>query len=128
MKQLLNILNTVPEFARLAADLESGRSPVEVAGLSPVHRAHFAAGLLERLDCPVVLVCADEGECARLCADVTALTGVSAVMVGAREFLFHDGAVASRQWEHQRLAAFHAMAQGRARLIAANCRDRKSVV
>lgn len=47
MKQLLNILNTVPEFARLAADLESGRSPVEVAGLSPVHRAHFAAGLLE---------------------------------------------------------------------------------
>ncbi len=119
MKQLLNILNTVPEFARLAADLESGRSPVEVAGLSPVHRAHFAAGLLERLDCPVVLVCADEGECARLCADVTALTGVSAVMVGAREFLFHDGAVASRQWEHQRLAAFHAMAQGRARLIAA---------
>ena len=44
MKQLLNILNTVPEFARLAADLESGRSPVEVAGLSPVHRAHFAAG------------------------------------------------------------------------------------
>ena len=81
MKQLLNILNTVPEFARLAADLESGRSPVEVAGLSPVHRAHFAAGLLERLDCPVALVCADEGECARLCADVTALTGVSAVMV-----------------------------------------------
>ena len=119
MKQLLNILNTVPEFARLAADLESGRSPVEVAGLSPVHRAHFAAGLLERLGCPVVLVCADEGECARLCADVTALTGEGATIIGAREFLFHDGAVASRQWEHQRLAAFHAMAQGRARLIAA---------
>ncbi|MDE6923382.1 MAG: transcription-repair coupling factor, partial [Oscillospiraceae bacterium] len=119
MKQLLNILDTVPEFARLAADLESGRSPVEVAGLSPVHRAHFAAGLLERLDVPVVLVCADEGECARLCADVTALAGVPAVMIGAREFLFHDGAVASRQWEHQRLAAFRAMAQGRARLIAA---------
>ena len=60
MKMLLNILDAVPEFTRLAANLESGRSPVEVAGLSPVHRAHFAAGLLERLDCPVVLVCADE--------------------------------------------------------------------
>ena len=119
MKQLLNIFDTVPEFARLTADLESGRSPVEVAGLSPIHRAHFAAGLLERLDCPVVLVCADEGECARLAADVTALTGESATMLAAREYLFHDGAVASRQWEHQRLAAFHAMAQGKARLIAA---------
>ena len=78
MKQLLNILDTVPEFARLAANLDSGRSPVEVAGLSPVHRAHFAAGLLDRLGAPVVLVCADEGECTRLAADVTALTGVPA--------------------------------------------------
>ncbi len=119
MKQLLNILDTVPEFARLAADLDSGRSPVEVAGLSPVHRAHFAAGLLERLGAPVVLVCADEGECARLAADVTALTGEPAAMIAAREFLFHDGAVASRQWEHKRLAAFHAMARGGTRLIAA---------
>ena len=119
MKKLLNILKEVPEFLRLTADLEAGRSPVEVAGLSPIHRAHFAAGLLERLDCPVVLVCADEAECARLAADVTALSGVPATMIGAREFLFHDGAVASRQWEHRRLAAFHAMAQGKVRLIAA---------
>ena len=119
MKLLLNILNEVPEFARLAANLEAGRSPVEVSGLSPIHRAHFAAGLLEQLDAPVVLVCADEAECTRLAADVTALTGVPATTVCAREFLFHDGAVASKQWEHQRLAAFHAMAEGKTRLIAA---------
>ena len=119
MKMLLNILDRVPEFARLAAALESGRSPAEVSGLSPAHRAHFAAGLLERLGVPVVLVCADEGECARLAADVTALTGEPATLLGAREFLFHPGAVASKQWEHQRLAAFHAMAQGGVRLIAA---------
>ena len=119
MKLLLNILEKVPEYLRLEAALESGRSPVEVAGLSPIHRAHFAAGLLTRLDVPVVLVCADEGECTRLAADVTALTGVPATMLCAREFLFHDGAVASRQWEHQRLAAFYAMAQGKTKLIAA---------
>jgi len=119
MKQLLNILNTVPEYLRLEAALEGGRSPVEVSGLSPVHRAHFAAGLLTRLGAPVVLVCADEGECQRLAADVTALTGVPAVTLCAREFLFHEGAAASRQWEHQRIAAFRAMAQGKAPLIAA---------
>ena len=119
MKQLLNILNTVPEYLRLEAALESGRSPAEVSGLSPVHRAHFAAGLLTRLEVPVVLLCADEGECVRLAADVTALTGTPAVLIGAREFLFHQGAVASRQWEHQRIAAFRAMARGKAPLIAA---------
>ena len=119
MKLLLNILNEVPEYQPLEAALEAGRSPVEVAGLSPVHRAHFAAGLLSRLDVPVVLVCADESECTRLAADVTALTGVPATVIGAREFLFHEGAVASKQWEHQRLSAFHAMAEGKAKLIAA---------
>ena len=119
MKLLLDILQKVPEFARLMADLEGGRSPVEVAGLSPVHRAHFAAGLLTRLDAPVVLVCAGEDECVRLAADVTALTGVPVTLIGAREFLFHEGAVASRHWEHKRLAAFWEMAQGRAPLIAA---------
>ena len=41
MKLLLNILNEVPEFARLASNLEAGRSPVEVSGLSPVHRAQI---------------------------------------------------------------------------------------
>ena len=119
MKLLLDILKEVPEYLRLEAALESGRSPVEVSGLSPVHRAHFAAGLLSRLKAPVVLVCADEAECTRLAADVEALTGTPAAMLCAREFLFHEGAVASRQWEHQRLAAFHAMAQGKAKLIAA---------
>ena len=119
MKLLLNLLQQVPDYLRLESALENGRSPVEVSGLSPVHRAHFAAGLLARLDLPVALVCADEAECQRLAADVTALTGVPAVSVCAREFLFHEGAVASRQWEHQRLAAFHAMAQGKTKLIAA---------
>ena len=39
MKQLLNILELVPEFGQLLANLENGRSPVAVSGLSPVHRA-----------------------------------------------------------------------------------------
>ncbi len=119
MKQLLHILDQVPEFSRLTAALESGRSPAEVSGLSPVHRAHFAAGLMTALDCPVVLVCADEAEAVRLGRDVTALTGVPATLIAAREFLFHEGTVASRQWEHRRLSAFWQMAQGKAPLVVA---------
>ena len=119
MRELLKILEQVPEFGRLVSSLEAGRSPVEVSGLSPVHRAHFAAGLMTRLNCPVVLVCADENEAVRLGRDVTALTGTPATLIAAREFLFHDGAVASRQWEHRRLSAFYDMARGKAPLIAA---------
>ena len=119
MKELLHLLNQVPEFGQLLANLENGRSPVAVSGLSPVHRAHFAAGLGARTGRPVVLVCADESEAVRLGEDYTALTGTPATLLTAREFLFHDGAVASRQWEHQRLAAMYAMAEGNAPLIVA---------
>ena len=119
MKQLLNILDQVPEFGQLMANLDNGRSPVAVSGLSPVHRAHFAAGLGAKTGRPLVMVCADEGEAVRLGEDITALTGTPATVLCAREFLFHEGATASLQWEHQRLAAFWAMAEGTAPLIVA---------
>ena len=119
MKALLQILNDVPEFQQLLAALDGGRSPAAVSGLSPVHRAHFAAGLHRRMDCPVVMVCADETEAHRLAEDLTAFTGEHVTLLAAREFLFHDGAVASRQWEHQRLAAFYDMSRDKTPLIVA---------
>ena len=119
MKQLLTIQEQVPEFEQLLANLENGRSPVAVSGLSPVHRAHFAAGLGFKTERPVVLVCADEAEAVRLGEDYTAFTGISPVLITAREFLFHDGATASRQWEHQRLSAFYKMAAEEAPLVIA---------
>ena len=119
MKALLHILNSVPEFQQLLVALDAGRSPAAVTGLAPVHRAHFAAGLHRRLDCPVVMVCADEEEGRRLADDLTAFTGEHVTFLAAREFLFHEGAVASRQWEHQRLSAFYHMAQGQTPLVVA---------
>ena len=119
MKELLSILNYVPEFEGLIAALDAGQSPALVAGLSPVHRAHFAAGLHTRLERPVVLVCADEAEAQRLAADLAAFTGETVTLLPCREFLFHDGAAASRDWEHLRLGAFYAMAEGKTSLIVA---------
>ena len=60
MKQLLHILDQVPEFQQLLDALDAGRSPAAVSGLSPVHRAHFAAGIRRHWDCPEDKVCDDE--------------------------------------------------------------------
>ena len=119
MKELLHILDRVPEFSQLLTALDSGRSPVALSGLSPVHRAHFAAGIHRKLECPVVMVCADEADCQRMAEDLWAFTGRHPLLLSAREFLFHDGAVASRQWEHRRLSAFHEMARGDTPFIVA---------
>ena len=119
MKELLHILPQVPQFPALVQALETGQSPAAVSGLSRIHRAHFAAGLGTALDRPVVMVCADEDEAQALGRDITAFTGWSVTLIGSREFNFYNGAVASHQGEHSRLAAFYAMAQGECKVITA---------
>lgn len=66
MNQLLSILSQVPEFPQLLAAIDSGGCPAAVTGLAAVHRAHFAAGIRANTGRPVVLLCADETEAARL--------------------------------------------------------------
>ena len=119
MKELLHILQQVPQFPALVQALETGQSPAAVSGLSRIHRAHFAAGLGTALDRPVVMVCADEDEAQALGRDITAFIGWSVTLIGSREFNFYNGAVASHQGEHSRLAAFYAMAQGECKVITA---------
>ena len=118
MKELLPILQQIPQFHNLVRALDAGRSPAEISGLAPVHRAHFAAGLLTELQRPVVLITADSNDARRFVSDVTAFTGISAIEIPAREFNFRENVVASRQWEHSRISAFHTMAQGKAQLIS----------
>ena len=119
MNHLISILNKVPEFPRLLAGIDSGKCPAAVTGLAAVHRAHFAAGIRAETGRSVVLVCADEGEAARLAEDLAALTGEAVRTLTAREFTFHNAAVVSRQWEHRRLSVLRAMVSGEAPLVVA---------
>ena len=118
MRKLAEMLEALPEFQQTLAALENGRCPAAVSGLSPVHRAHFAANLRHATGRPVVLVCADEEEGDRLERDLAALTGETVTRLSAREFNFYGGA-ASREWEHRRLAAFGRLRAGQAGVVVA---------
>ena len=117
MKLLLDYLREWKEYGQLTAAMEAGRCPAAVSGLSAVHRAWFAAGLLEKEERSVVLVCADEHEAERLGSDVKALTGRDWRLLPARELVFHEAATVSRQWEHKRLSALRAMAAGECPIV-----------
>ncbi|MCD8085760.1 MAG: hypothetical protein LUF28_05460, partial [Clostridiales bacterium] len=75
MNQLVSILQQNTDFQSLLAQLDGGRNPVALSGVSPVHRAHVAAALRAETGRPLVLICGDEGEGRKLCADLTAFTG-----------------------------------------------------
>ena len=95
MKPLLSALNDIPEYRSLLAAIDNGACPAAFSGLSAVHRAHFAAGIRQELNRPVVVVCADEGEAERMARDLAALSGEAVRTLSAREFTFHNAAVLS---------------------------------
>ena len=117
MKQLLSALKDIPEYCALTAAIDNGACPAAFSGLSAVHRAHFAAGLHQELERPVVVVCADEGEAQRMEKDLAALSGEKVATLSAREFTFHNAAVVSRQYEHRRLSVLRALAAGECPLL-----------
>ena len=45
MKELLQSLNALPEYQGLKQALAEGKKAVSLYGVSPVHKAHFAAAL-----------------------------------------------------------------------------------
>ena len=85
MNGLLEKLLTLPELRELAAEVHKTRCCAAVTGLSPVHRAMVAAALAEETKRPLLLLCADEKECARQAADVQVLLGVEPVRLPERE-------------------------------------------
>lgn len=117
MKPLLSALNDIPEYRSLLAAIDNGACPAAFSGLSAVHRAHFAAGIRQELNRPVVVVCADEGAAERMARDLAALSGEAVRTLSAREFTFHNAAVVSRQYEHRRLSTLRALAAGECPLL-----------
>ena len=117
MKELAAMAAEIEEFQRLAAAVDGGGCPAAFTGLSPVHRAHMAAGLRQALGRSVVVLCADEAEADRMARDLAFLTGEPVRTLTAREFTFHHAAVVSRQWEHRRLSVLRALAAGECPLL-----------
>lgn len=112
MKQLVSIITALDEFRSLTAAIDSAACPAAFTGLSPVHRAHVAAGVRQEQERPIVVICADEGEAGRMAKDLGALTGEAVRTLPAREFTFHNASVVSRQWEHARLSVLRVLAAG----------------
>ncbi|MET0017498.1 transcription-repair coupling factor [Oscillibacter sp.] len=113
MEQLLKKLNELPELREAVSSLENGRSPVAVSGLQIAHRAAVGAAIAASMGRPAVFLCGDEQEVRRLADDLRALTGTEPVTLLGREWQFRAGAVSSRAWEQNRLAALYALAKGK---------------
>ena len=84
MEQLLRALLALPEAREAAQALREGPCAVAITGLAPIHRSQMAAALSLAAGKPPVVLCADEGECARMAEDLRSLTGREVLTIPAR--------------------------------------------
>ena len=82
MTELSRALAALPEVRELLLDLDAGRCPAAVSGLSGVHRAQLAAAIRQETQRPLLVVCADESEASRMAADLNALLGLLGFVLG----------------------------------------------
>ncbi len=119
MEQLFALPRALPEYPRLLHAAREGLSAA-VYGVSPVHRAHLTAALLD--DLPRRTVCVvlrDEQAAKTFAADLQALCGVEAVLLPCRDLVFHNMEGVSHEYEQQRLWALRQVQTGNARVLCA---------
>ena len=118
MTGILQKLSTLPQLRELTAALSGRERCAAVTGLSPVHRALLSAAVAAETRRPLLLLCADEKECARQAADLQVLLDGEPVRLPERELQLRPAAY-SRQWENSRLSALCRMAQGGSSVVVA---------
>ncbi len=119
MTELNRALAALPEVRELLLDLDAGRCPAAVSGLSGVHRAQLAAAIRQETQRPLLVVCADESEASRMAADLNVLLGEEVSVLFAREWQLRDRVAASHGWEQQRIGTLCRLALGGTALLVA---------
>jgi len=104
-------LASLPEFRGVCEDLSARRTPVQLVGLSHIHKALFAAGWMQTAKRRAVMLVGDEAEAARMTEDLRAL-GVRAIQLPARELSLRQMESSSREYEQMRLGTLAAMTEG----------------
>ncbi|WP_343253234.1 transcription-repair coupling factor [Ligaoa zhengdingensis] len=115
-----NIIASTPEYRRMADDLQSGRAPVEIAGLSGIHKAALCA--TASLSGPVLVVTPDEAAATRMAEDINAFLRRedAALLFPVRELVLRDIEGSSRDYEHARLRVLGRVLSGDCPVVVAS--------
>ena len=115
MEQLIDLLNTIPEYAALCKGLEDGKTAA-ISGIGQINRSHILAGLRRHSNRPMVAICQDDMAAKRLQAELKAFLGEEVPVLPSRELTLYDSAVVSRAWEQKRLRQLYDLATGATQL------------
>lgn len=113
MERITQLIADLTEYDNIAEGLKAGKSPIEVTGLAPIHKANLTAALAGQLHKQAVVICADDLACSRITRDLEAFSERPVEILPAREFVFHNIESSSREYEHKRISALRDLQLGK---------------
>ena len=75
MRALLDRLTSLPEIGEIFRRLETGKTPVLLTGLSPIHKAHVIAAIRRKTRRCVAVIGADDRALSRIALDAEVFAG-----------------------------------------------------
>jgi transcription-repair coupling factor (superfamily II helicase) len=111
MNLLTELLQDLPEYRTLRADIDAGRV-VCLSGTNAVHRAHLLAALRQDTGRPLVIVCQDEETARRTIRELQSFLPEAPTFLPTRELTLYDASSVSRGWEQKRLRVLYGLGQG----------------
>lgn len=105
------VLSKSTEYKKILSAVSSGRLPMGVLGLGNVHKAHYISALCEDTEKKALIICPDEGQATKLCADLNVFSS-GAYLYPARDFSFITTEGQSREFEQKRLGVLTKIIRG----------------
>ena len=114
------IIASTTEYRRMMDDVQSGRTPVAMTGLSGIHKAALVAAASN--SSPVLVITPDEATGNRMAEDINAFlrSEDAAMLFPTRELVFRDLEGSSREYEHARLSTLGKITRGECRVVVAS--------
>lgn len=113
MEQITNLITQLTEYEAIRTGIATRRTPVQVSGLSAIHRANLTAALCAQEHRPAVVICGDDAACVRMARDLEAFTQRAVTVLPLRDYVFYPIESSSHDYEHRRIAALYQLTQAK---------------
>ncbi len=117
MERIAQLITDLTEYDTILDSVRNRKTPVEVTGLSPIHKANLTAALAGQLHRQAVVICPDELACDRMARDLEAFSDRAVAILPTREFIFHNMESSSREYEHKRISVLCDLAAGKKTVV-----------
>ncbi|MDO4174277.1 MAG: transcription-repair coupling factor [Eubacteriales bacterium] len=117
MERIAQLITDLTQYDTILQSIQDRQTPVEVTGLSPIHKANLTAALASQLHRQAVVICPNDLACDRMARDLEAFSERTVEILPSREFVFHNVESSSREYEHKRIAILRDLAAGKKTVV-----------